>query len=256
MSNGIKYTIVVLLVIALCAPSMIATETNAQTCGCGAYGPSYGYYSQPGAPMIAPVGTSETATAQLPADTSTSTQTPVETPAEATTTVPAGSPETLAPTESPITPATGNMSVSIPAQSSGYATVSGIVTYNNGTLVPGAIVQLQSKYGAQYSSTSDSNGHYEISNVKYDTYTFKYRRDRYESPAATLDVNTSSIKRDISLPALLEGSSTAAPAASAHSDIGNWYATRYTPQKPSNKAVIYDQSGHITRVITGTCRLL
>ena len=222
MLDRIKYTIIFLLVVALCASSMIAIEmiaqTNAQTCGYGVYGPSYGYYTYPAAPM----------------------RVPVESPAAAV------------PAESPITPATETRSTSVPSQSSGYATVSGTVSYINGTVVPGAIVQLQDKSGAQYSTTSDADGHYEIGNVKYDSYTFKYKRGGYESPAATLDVNTASVKRDISLPALLEGSSAAVPAAIDHSDIQNWYATRYTPQMPSNKAVIYGKSGRIERVITGT----
>ncbi len=112
-------------------------------------------------------------------------------------------------------------------------------------------MQLQSPSGAQYSSTSDASGHYEISNVKYDSYTFQYKKGSYESPTATLAVDTEAIKRNISLPALLEGSSAASPAAIDNSDIQNWYATRYTPPTLSNKSVIYDQSGHIVRVITG-----
>jgi hypothetical protein len=223
MSNWIKYTMVVLLVIALCAPALIATETNAQTCGYGTYGPSYGDYSYTATPMKAPAES-------LPATTTTA---PVESLPTTTT------------------PASENMSVSVPSQAAGYSTVSGKVAYNNGTLVPGAVVQLQSKYGAQYSTTSGADGHYEISNVIYDTYTFRYKKGNYESPSATLDVNTASIKRDISLPALLEGKSAAVPAAVDYSDIKNWYATRYTPQAPSNKAVIYGQSGNIERVLTG-----
>lgn len=229
MLDRIKYTIICLFVVALCASWMMATGTNAQTCGFGYYEPSYGYSSYPATQTIAPIGSSPVAT------------TPVseESPTEATT------PETgQLPTEA-TTPAC------TPSQASGYATVSGTVAYINGTVVPGAIVQLQSPSGAQYSSTSDANGHYEISNVKYNSYIFRYKKGSYESPTATLAVDTGSIKRDISLPALLEGSSAASPAAVDNSDIQNWYATRYTPQTPSNKSVIYDQSGHIVRVITG-----
>ena len=227
MRNEIKYTVLFLSVIALCASLMIATETNAQTNEYGANGPAYGYSSCPakpwnsGKPMEAPAK-------------------PMEAPAE--------SPEATAPSG---ISAPENRSTSVPSQASGYATVSGVVTYNNGTVVPGAVVQLQSKSGAQYSTTSGADGHYELTNVKYDSYTFKYKRGGYESPSATLDVNTVSIKRDISLPTLLEGSSAAVPAAIDHSDIKNWYATRYTPQAPSNKAVIYGPSGHIERVLTG-----
>jgi len=217
MLNRIKYTMIFLLVTSLCASSMI-TVASAQACGYGVYGPSYGYYTYPAAPMRAPIE----------------------------------SPAATAPAESPIVPATETRSASVPSQSSGYATVSGTVTYINGTVVPGAIVQLQDKSGAQYSTTSDANGHYEISNVIYDTYTFQYKKGNYESPSATLDVHTASIKRDISLPALLEGSPVTSPAAIDHSDIQNWYATRYTPQMPSNKAVIYGKSGRIERVLTGT----
>ena len=235
MLNHIKYTIIVLLVIALCASSMIASVTNAQTCGYGYYGPSYGYSSYPATPMIAPVGSSPMATTPVLGESPIEATMPElrESPAEATT------------------PAQQETPVCTPSQTPGYATVSGTVAYNNGTLVPGAIVQLQSKYGAQYSTTSGADGHYEISNVIYDTYTFWYKKGSYESPSATLDVNTASIKRDISLPALLEGSSAASPAGIDNSDIQNWYATRYTPPTLSNKSVIYDQSGHIVRVITG-----
>jgi hypothetical protein len=217
MLNWIKITVIVLSVVALCFSSMITLEASAQTCGCGVYGPSNGYYSYPSTPMNAP----------------------------------AESPVTQTPAGSPFTPALENRSASVPAQAAGYATVSGTVAYVNGTVVPGAIVQLQGESGAQYSGTTDANGHYEISNVKYDSYTFKYKRGLYESPSTTLDVNTASIQRDITLPALLEGNSAAAPAAIDNTDIQNWYATRYTPQKPSNKAVIYGQSGHIERVLTG-----
>ncbi len=223
MLDRIKYTIICLFVVALCAPWMIATETNAQTCGYGYNGLSYGYSSYPKTQTIAPVGSPPV----------------VATPVSGES--PTGS----------TTPAQQGMPVCTPSQTPGYATVSGTVSYNNGTLVPGVIVQLQSKYGAQYSTTSGADGHYEISNVIYDTYTFQYKKGNYESPSATLDVNTALIKRDISLPALLEGSSVAVPAAIDHSDIQDWYATRYTPQAPSNKAVIYDQSGHIVRTITG-----
>lgn len=222
MINSIKYVVILLSVVVLCASFMIATETNAQSNEYGANAPAYG--STP------------------------CTTVPASAPGEL--------PVTTAPTGSPMTPGPENRSVSVPSQASGYATVSGTVTYNNGTLVPGAIVQLQSKYGAQYSTTSGADGHYEISNVKYDSYTFRYIKDKYESPSSTLDVNSASLKRDISLPSLLEGTSAAAPAAVDHSAIMNWYATRYTPQMPSNKAVIYDQSGHIVKVITGMpCQL-
>ena len=208
MLNRIKYSIVCLLVVALCASWMIAVETNAQTCGYGDYGPSYGYSSYPEAPMNAPMESSTTAETSAPAETQAST----------------------------------------PSQTSGYGNISGTVAYSNGTTVAGAIVQLQSKSGAQYSGTSGADGHYEISNVQYDSYTIRFTKGGYTSPAMTIAVNTASVKRDISIPVNIQASST---AAIDHSDIQNWYATRYTPQAPSNKAVIYGQSGHIERVLTG-----
>ena len=93
MLNRIKYTVIFLLVFALCASFMIATGANAQTCGYGNYRPLYGYSSYPATSMNAPM----------------------ESPAEAATPAPADTPA-CTPSEKP-----------------GYAKVYGTAAYSNGT---------------------------------------------------------------------------------------------------------------------------
>lgn len=208
MLKRIKYTIIFLLVVTLCASFMIVTVATAQTCGYGNYWPSYGYFAS---------------------------NTPIESPAEAAT------------------PAQADTPACTPAEKPGYAKVYGTAAYSNGTIVPGAIVQIKSPSGAQYSATTDADGHYEIGNVKYDSYTVRFTKDRYVSPDSTLAVDTASVKRDVTLPISLQASSM---AAGKYSDIKSWYATHYTQPASSGKSVIYDRSGHIVRVITGiTCQI-
>lgn len=224
MLNKEKYMMIFLLIIALCVASMAVTHTAAQTIGYTAYAPSLydGCFTYPAFsafPGNYPAPSSGSS-AQFPTAVPTIMPAPRATPA---------------PTQTP-TP--------------GTATIYGTVTDSNGTAVAGAIVRLQGPSGAQYSTTSGTDGYFEIGNVQYDPYTFSYTLGSYTSPTTTLVVNTDLVKRDISLQAQAPAASQA-QAAIDHSAIRNWYAAYYTPPTLSNQSVIYDQSGHIVKVVTG-----
>lgn len=224
MLNKEKYMMIFLLIIALCITSMASMHTAAQTIGYTAYVPSQydGCYTYPAFstfPGNYPAPSSGSS-AHFPTAAPTITPSPRATPT---------------PTQTP---------------TARTATIYGIVTDSNGTAVAGVIVRLQGPSGAQYSTTSGTDGYFEISNVQYDSYTFSYTLGSYTSPTTTLVVNTDSVKRDISLQTQAPAASQA-PAAIDRSAIKNWYAAYYTPPTLSNQSVIYDQSGHIVKVVTG-----
>lgn len=88
-------------------------------------------------------------------------------------------------------PATINVTVDDPVQT---GTISGMVTYENGTPIPGVTVKLGDK-----STTTTAEGNYEFVDIPYGNYTVKAEVDgvEYSAPA---NLNTSSLVVNIVVP--------------------------------------------------------
>ena len=143
-----------------------------------------------------------------------------------------------------------------------------IVTLNQQSALAnlGGSVDPNTQYTATISSTDGKTFHISVSGAGSYDYT-----SGFAPTYATLSINNQGAAKGPSVDSVTytsDPSSTATPTATPdtnstsnatstvpayidHSDMQNWYATEYVPPVLSNQSLVYDESGHIVKVVTG-----